>query len=112
MRPWLLASSACWRVGACRWSRPGLAGGRSVAKGVERDRGVRVRAAGAHLGGDPDRFHDLLVARTLAPCEPGVPADAVRALRGVRERDRDQLLGHLWQRAFGKDAVAERSERI
>jgi hypothetical protein len=37
---------------------------------------VRVGAAGAHLGGDPDRLHDLPLSGALAQCDPGVAADA------------------------------------
>ena len=34
---------------------------------IERQRGMRIRRAGAHFRGDPDRFHDLLRSRTGAP---------------------------------------------
>lgn len=41
-----------------------------------------------------------------------VPADAVRALGGARDSDRDELLGHLWQRAVGEHLLAERGGRV
>ena len=71
---------------------------------------MRVGGAGPHLGGNPDRFHDLLFGRALLQCECGVATDAIRALRYVRHRDRDELLRFRWQRAVGKDLLAERSE--
>jgi hypothetical protein len=82
----------------------------TVVQGLQGEGGVRVGATGAHLRGHPDRLHDLLRARALALGQPGVPADAVRALGGVRDRDRDQLLGLLRQRALGEDRRAERSK--
>lgn len=68
---------------------------------------MRVGAAGANLGGDPDRFHDLLRACSFALSEAGVALNAVRALRDVGGCHGDQLLGLLRQRPFGEDGVAE-----
>lgn len=82
------------------------------AQGVESDRGVGVGAAGAHLGRHPDRLHDLAVLGTSALCEPGVAADAVGALRHVRDRHRNQLLGLLRQRPVGEDLFAECLEGV
>jgi hypothetical protein len=41
-----------------------------------------------------------------------VALNAVEALRGVRNRDCDQLLGFLGQRAVGEHGVAEGFERV
>lgn len=60
---------------------------------VQGDGGVRERATGTHLGGHPDRFHDLGVAGTGTVRELRVAGDAVRALGDVRDRDGDELLG-------------------
>src|SRR4051812_34775370 len=79
---------------------------------VQRDHGVRVGTAGAHLGGHPDRLHDLLLARASALREPRVAADAVGALGGMRDGDRDQLLGLLRQRAVGEHLLAESLEGV
>ena len=73
---------------------------------------MRVRASGPHLGGDPDRLHDLLLAGALALSQPRVAADAVRALRHMRDSDRDELLGLLRQRSVGEDLPAEFLKRV
>src|SRR5512146_1845157 len=72
------------RVAGGKQSRahPAVPGGslRPVfAESVQRDRGVGERTARAHLGRDPDGFHDLLVAHTRPAGELGVAPDAVRA---------------------------------
>src|SRR5436190_23817725 len=90
---WLAAPSARapWLAGAgLRRSR--AVGMRLGSDRVERDHGVRVGAAGAHLGGHPYRLHDLLLAGALALREPRVAADAVGALGDMRDGHRDQLL--------------------
>jgi len=79
---------------------------------VQRDGRVGVGPAGAHLGRDPYRLHDLLVARALAPREACVAGDAVRTLGDVRDCDRDELLGLFWQRSLGEDRRAELLERL
>src|SRR6185312_14361178 len=68
---------------------------------------MRIRAAGAHLRSDPDRFHDLLAARPLAKRGARMTADAVGTLRHVRDRNGDQLLRFGGKRSFGKHALAE-----
>src|SRR5579864_1430647 len=45
---------------------------------------VRVGGAGAHFGGDPNRFHDLLFGHALFQCELGVATDAIRTLGHMR----------------------------
>ena len=71
---------------------------------------VRIRRACTHFGGDPNRFHELLFGRSLFQCELGVSTNAIRALRHVRDRNRNELLGFRRQRTVGKDALAERPE--
>src|SRR6185437_426837 len=60
---------------------------------VQRQRGVRIGTAGTHFGGHPDRLHDLLLSSTVLERLGGVALDAIRTLRGVGHRHRDQLLG-------------------
>jgi hypothetical protein len=62
------------------------------------------RAPGPHLGGDPDRLHDLLGACSFAASELGVSGDAVGALSHVCYRHSDQLLGLLLKCPLGKTA--------
>jgi signal transduction histidine kinase len=78
----------------------------------ERDVRVRERAARPHLGCDPDGLHDFPFARAFAQSRMGVAADAIGALRGVRHRDRDQLLHLARQRALGERGIAEGVERL
>ena len=66
-----------------------------------------VGASGAHLGGHPYRFHQLLTCGAVPECGFGVPLDAVWALRHVRDRNRDQLLGFDRQRTVGEHLTAE-----
>lgn len=72
---------------------------------------MRVSAARAHFRGDPNRFHHLLLGRTVVHCKLGVAANAVRTLGDVGHRDRDQLLGLRGQRALGEYPLAESLER-
>src|SRR5215218_2702065 len=119
-RPWrLIADAARAQVDRPPAADAGpsedLAGSAAVgsrAGGVERDHGVGVGASGAHFGGDPDRLHDLRFGGALAQRDPGMAADAVRALGHVRDRHRDQLLRLFRQRAVGEDLLAERLERL
>ena len=62
--------------------RPGWSSLPFVVKGVQRDRGVCEGAARAHLGGDPDGFHDLLIARAgrRAGSWRGLPGPGLTAL--------------------------------
>lgn len=71
---------------------------------------MRVGAASAHFGCHPDRLHDLLVARTLALGGARVALDAVRALRGMRHGDGNELLGDRGQRAVGENRPTETLE--
>ena len=71
-----------------------------------------IRAARAHLGRDPDRLHDLLLAGSAPHRRPGVTADAIRTLRGVCYGHRDQLLCLLRQRTVGEDLLAEALKRV
>jgi len=48
--------------------------------------------ARAHLGGDPDRLHDLFRAGARAPGGLHMALDAPGTLRDMRHRHRDQLL--------------------
>src|ERR1043165_353832 len=47
---------------------------------IQRQSGMRVGAAGTHLGGDPDGFHDLPGRRSPLEGRAGMPANAIRAL--------------------------------
>src|SRR5690606_20363885 len=78
---------------------------------VEGDDRVRIGAAGTHLGGDPDRLHDLLLGRALAHRLLGVPIDAVRALGDMRHGDGDQLLRLLVEGTGREHLGAELRER-
>src|SRR5690625_1819242 len=73
---------------------------------------MRKSPSGAHFRGHPDRFHDLLVGGALLERLARVPLDAIRALRDVRHRHRDQLLGRAGQLAIGKHLGAEGLERF
>ena len=83
-----------------------------VSGGIERQRRVRVGAAGAHLRRHPDRLHQLGFRGALAQGGLRVASDAVRALGDVGDGDGDQLLGLLVQRAVREDLPAERLKRI
>ena len=73
---------------------------------------MRVSAAGAHLGRDPDRFHQFLRRRPRAQRRLGMAANAVGTLRGVRDGHGDELLGLLRQGAVGEDGLAEGLEGV
>jgi len=79
---------------------------------VKREHRVCVGAAGTHLGRHPDGLHDLPLACAAALRKPRVPADAVRALRDVRNGNCDQLLGLLRKRAVCEHLAAERLKGI
>jgi len=66
-----------------------------------------VGAAGPHFSGDPNSFHDLFAGSAASKCGAGVSADAVRALRDMRDSDGDQLLRLGVKRAVGKNLLAE-----
>ena len=54
--------------------------------------GTGIGAAGAHLGRDPDRFHQLLARGARTQGRLGMDLDVIGALRDVRDGDRDELL--------------------
>lgn len=81
-----------------------------VAESVQCHGGMGKGAARPHLGGDPDRFHDLFVACSCPVGELGVTGDAVGALGDVGDRHRDQLLGLRGQGAVSENLLAERVE--
>ncbi len=47
---------------------------------IEGENRMRIGSAGPHLGGDPNRFHELLFGRTGLQRLVSVPADAIGAL--------------------------------
>jgi hypothetical protein len=54
------------RAGACiNDAASARTGAVQLAGAVERDGGVRIYAARAQLGGQPDRLHQLVLARAL-----------------------------------------------
>ena len=69
-----------------------------------------IGPAGAHLGGDPDGFHDLFRCRTFPDRTPGVPLNAVGTLGHVGDGNRDQLFGFAGKRAISEDGFAERAK--
>src|SRR5687767_4833638 len=83
-----------------------------VTGGVERDHRVGVGTPGTHLGGHPDRLHELLLGRALAQGCLRMAADAVRALGDVRDGHRDDLLGLLVERTVREDLPAEFLEGV
>src|SRR5699024_5812627 len=93
-------------------SRPALGpvlGSVAVAvsvEGVQRQRRVGVGPSGTHLGGDPDRFHDLLVGGSGLRRQAGVSLDAGRALGYVRDRYGDELLRARIERAVFEHGLA------
>lgn len=79
---------------------------------VERQHRMGIGAASAHLGGDPDRFHDLGFARLMPQCRLRVTLDAIGALGDMGDGDGDQLLGLCIQGAIGEHSPAEHLERL
>ena len=63
--------------------------------------------AGAHFRRDPDRFHQFLMRGALAQRRARVTADAIRALRDVRDRDRDDVLDLGREGSVGEDRLPE-----
>src|SRR5918999_3742778 len=90
--------------------REDLSAARLVQR-LEGERRMGVSAARAHLRGDPDRLHQFLRRRAVSQRRLGASFDAVWALRDVRDRDRDQLLGLARQRAIPEHGLAELPER-
>ena len=73
---------------------------------------MRVGGSGTHLRSHPDRLHDLLGCGAVTFGSTGMGANAVRALRNVRDSDRDQLLRFHRQRPVCENALAEGPEGI
>ena len=65
--------------------------GLSLVHHVDSERRVCDRSTGPHLGGDPDRFHDLLTGRAFRLCAFGVAANAIWTLRHMGYSDRNEL---------------------
>src|SRR6187551_296496 len=72
---------------------------------VESQSRMSVSAPRAHFRGDPDSFHDLLGRRPMPHRCTGMAADAIRALRHMGDRNRDQLLCLCRNRTFSEDAL-------
>src|SRR3546814_4436736 len=70
------------------------------AQRVEGDGRVGEGAAGTHLGGDPDRLHDLLRRRARPGRRLGVALDAIGALRGVRSEEHTSELQSLMRISY------------
>lgn len=60
--------------------------------GMDRDARMRVGRTGAHFRGHPNRLHDFFGRRTTFLSQFRMAANAIRTLRDVSGRDRDQLL--------------------
>src|SRR5215208_2627637 len=71
-----------------------------------------IGAPGPHLRRDPDRLHQFLAPSALAQRSLGVTLDAVWALRHMRDRYCNELLGLGRQRAIREHLLAERLEGI
>lgn len=69
---------------------------------VDGNGGARGDGARSHFGRNRDGFHDLLAGRALQPGAFRIAADAIRALRHVRDGDHDQFLGFGRQHAICK----------
>ena len=62
----------------------------------------------ASRGGDPNRLHQLLARGPITKGGFRVPVDAIRALRYMRYRNGNELLGLCRQSSAGKDLPAKR----
>jgi len=71
---------------------------------------VRIGCARTHFGCNPDRFHDLLGARSVAQRRLGMAPDAVGALRDMRRGNCNELFGLGGQRSFCEHALTEARE--
>ena len=65
-----------------------------------------ISPTGPHLGRDPDRLHQFLARGTITKGCFRVAVDAIGALRYMRNRNRDELLGLCRQSSAGKDLPA------
>jgi hypothetical protein len=79
---------------------------------VQSQGGVRIGTAGAHLGRDPNRLHDLLGSRTLSAGQPGVSLDAVWALGDVSDGDGNELFRSSVESPVSENGAAELFERL
>ena len=68
---------------------------------------MRERSPGAHFRRDPDRLHELLVSGSLKQRGTGVSSDAVRALRDMRDSNRDDVLDVGRKCTFGEHSLTE-----
>jgi hypothetical protein len=73
---------------------------------------VGKRTPCTHFGRHPNGFHNLAVGRTSVKRTLGVPLDAVRALRDVRNCNGDQLLSFLVNLAIGKNGCTKGLEGV
>lgn len=71
-------------------------------------RRMGISPSGPHLGGDPNRLHQLLARGPITKGGFRVPVDAIRALRYMRYRNGNELLGLCRQSSAGKDLPAKR----
>jgi hypothetical protein len=71
---------------------------------------MRVGAAGAHLGRNPDRLHEFFPRGTCAQCRLRVAMNAVVALCHVGNSNRDHLLHLRRQSPVRKNGLTERFE--
>ena len=72
-----------------------------------RDDRMRECCAGAHFRRHPDRFHQLLMRSAFAQRGARVAANAIRALRDVRDGDGNDVLGLGGEGAIGEDRLPE-----
>src|SRR6185437_1505683 len=73
---------------------------------------MRISAAGAHFRGDPDGLHDFLARRAMTQRSLGMTANAIGALRHMRHRNGNQLLGLRRQRPTCENLPAEVLKRF
>ncbi len=69
-----------------------------------------ISSPGSHLGRDPYRLHQFMARGAITKCCFRVPVDAVGALRYMRDRNGNELLGLGRQSSAGTDLPAERLE--
>src|SRR5690625_2577872 len=63
---------------------------------------MRVSPSGPHFGGCPNCLHDFRFTSSLSLCQVRVARNAIWALRGVGDRNGDELLGFWVERPGGK----------
>src|SRR5262245_52435089 len=72
---------------------------------------MRPRGARRHRHGDEDHLGELLIARAGLRGPPGMRVDAPRALRDVRDAERDELLALHVERAGLERFLVELEKR-